>query len=218
MQPATGFHKPPLKGLYAITPTNLEGQALIEAVEACLAGGIALLQYRAKPAPDADTARAILQRCQNAHIGLIINDDVELAARIGARGVHLGADDGDVLAVRRRLGMGPVIGVSCYNEPARAYHAVEQGASYLAFGSVFTSPTKPEAVRCPLPVITAARKFGLPVVAIGGITVENAAPVIEAGADLLAVVSDLFEAPNITDRAREYAALFNSSNSRSELQ
>lgn len=208
MKPATPIHKTRWRGLYALTPTQLRGQALIDSVAACLAGKVAMVQYRAKPRPDRETARALVRLCRQAGVPLIINDDLELALEVGADGVHLGREDADPAAARRRAGLGPVIGVSCYNEPGRAQQAIESAASYLAFGSVFASPTKPEAAECPLELLTAARAWGRPVVAIGGITVENAGQAIRAGADMVAVISDLFEADDITARALQYNRLF----------
>ncbi len=196
-------------GLYAITPAALRGAALIEAVGQVLAGGAAWLQYRAKAGADVAEARALAALCRRHAALFIVNDRPELALEVGADGVHLGRDDGSIAAARALLGPDRIIGGSCYADLGRARRLAAEGADYLAFGSMFASPTKPEAVSCPLAVLREARGFGLPVVAIGGITLANAPEVIGAGADLLAVISDLFDAPDRTARAAAYAALFN---------
>jgi thiamine-phosphate pyrophosphorylase len=138
---------------------------------------------------------------------LIFNDNLELAMAAGADGVHLGKDDGDVAAARAKL-KGKLLGVSCYNSLEAAASAVRAGADYVAFGSVFTSSTKPNAVRAELSLFADARALGVPLCAIGGITLQNAPQLVAAGADLLAVITDLFDAPDITARARDYARLF----------
>jgi thiamine-phosphate pyrophosphorylase len=190
-----------LRGLYAITP---EAPALVDKVRAALDGGIALLQYRRKRR-DLQEAREIAALARRYGVPLIVNDDVELALELGAQGVHLGRDDGDLGVARRRL-PGRILGASCYNDAELARRAIGAGADYVAFGSVFASPTKPAAVRAPLALFAAALE--VPLCAIGGITVHNAPQVLEAGADLLAVVSDLFDAPDIAARAAQYRRLF----------
>jgi thiamine-phosphate pyrophosphorylase len=192
-----------LRGLYAITP---EGPDLERKVRLALEGGIALLQYRRKPADRAQAA-AIVRMAHEHGVPVIINDDVELALELGADGAHLGRDDGDLRAARARL-RGRILGASCYNDLALARAAVSAGADYIAFGSVFASPTKPAAVRAPLELFGKARALGVPLAAIGGVTLANAPQLIAAGADLLAVISDLFEAPDIRMRARDYGKLF----------
>jgi thiamine-phosphate pyrophosphorylase len=190
-----------LRGLYAITP---EEPALVDKVRAALDGGIALLQYRRKRR-DLQEAREIAALAGRYGVPLIVNDDVELALELGAQGVHLGRDDGDLGVARRRL-PGRILGASCYNDAELARRAIGAGADYVAFGSVFASPTKPAAVRAPLALFATALE--VPLCAIGGITVHNAPQVLEAGADLLAVVSDLFDAPDIAARAAQYRRLF----------
>jgi thiamine-phosphate pyrophosphorylase len=190
-----------LRGLYAITP---EEPALVDKVRAALDGGIALLQYRRKRG-DLQEAREIAALARRYGVPLIVNDDVELALELGAQGVHLGRDDGDLGVARRRL-PGRILGASCYNDAELARRAIGAGADYVAFGSVFASPTKPAAVRAPLALFATALE--VPLCAIGGITVHNAPQVLEAGADLLAVVSDLFDAPDIAARATQYRRLF----------
>jgi len=191
-----------LRGLYAITP---EGPGLKEKVRAALEGGIALLQYRRKDRASLDEAKEILRLAREYAVPMIVNDDFELAAAIGADGAHLGRDDGELRVAREKLA-GKILGASAYNDPARAQAAARAGADYVAFGSVFPSPTKPDAVRAPLALFR--HRLGVPVCAIGGITLANAPQVIAAGADLVAVITDLFDAPDITARAREYARLF----------
>lgn len=191
-----------LRGLYAITP---EGPGLPQKVRAALEGGIAVLQYRRKDSANLDEASEIRRLAREHGVPFIVNDDVRLALALDADGVHLGRDDGDLAGARRSLG-GKLLGASCYDDPARAEAAVRAGADYVAFGSVFPSPTKPAAVRAPLSLF--AKKRGVPLCAIGGITLANAPQVIAAGADLLAVISDLFDAPDIAARTREYARLF----------
>jgi len=192
-----------LRGLYAITP---EGGELERKVRLALEGGVALLQYRRKTR-DAAQARAIVKLAREFRVPIIINDDVPLALELGADGVHLGRDDGDLATARRRLG-GKLLGASCYDNAALARSAVQAGADYVAFGSVFASPTKPAAVRAPLTLFKEARPLGVPLAAIGGITLENAPQLVAAGADLLAVISDLFDASDIRQRARDYGKLF----------
>ena len=199
-----------LRGLYAITPDCPDSATLVASAEAALRGGVALLQYRNKAAPAkrAATEAARLQALARRYrTPLIVNDDVGLAREIDADGVHLGRDDGDVAAARSRL-PGKLLGVSCYDSLERAQAAVAAGADYVAFGSVFASGTKPAAVRAPRSLFGTARRLGVPLCAIGGITVDNAPALIEAGADLVAVISDLFEAPDIAARARAYAKIF----------
>jgi thiamine-phosphate pyrophosphorylase len=189
-----------LRGLYAIMPEPL----LLKDVELALEGGATLLQYRRKQR-DVAEAREVVALARRYHVPVIVNDDIELALEVDAGGAHLGRDDGDLAGARKRLGA-RILGASCYNSLEAARAAVRAGADYVAFGSVFPSPTKPAAVRAPLKLF--AEGLGVPLAAIGGITLDNAKDVIDAGADLLAVISDLFEAPDIARRAAEYRKLF----------
>ena len=189
-----------LRGLYAITPEGVDPGK----VRLALQGGIALLQYRNKRRDPAH-ATAIVKMAKEYGVPVIINDDIDLALELGAEGAHLGRDDGDLNAARKKL-KGRLLGVSCYNDARLARAAVTEGADYVAFGSVFASPTKPGAVRAPLSLF--GESLGVPLCAIGGITLQNAPEVIKAGADLLAVVSDVFEAPDIRARAADYGKLF----------
>lgn len=199
-----------MRGLYAITPDAVEGDALFALARQALSGGIAALQYRSKladPVRKERDARALLQMCREYGVPFIVNDDLELALAIDADGVHLGRDDGDLRAARARLGA-KRLGASCYDRFELAEAALAAGADYIAFGSVFPSPTKPLAVHAPLTLFTRARALGVPLVAIGGIKLRDAAAVIEAGAHSLAVISDLFEASDVAAQARRYRALF----------
>lgn len=199
-----------LRGLYAITPDSIDGASLIERVRQALEGGVALIQYRNKlagPEQRILEGRALAEMCCARRVPFIVNDDVQLALELGADGAHLGRTDGGLAAARAKL-RGRLLGASCYDSLAAARAAVAAGADYVAFGSVFASPTKPSAVRAPLALFAAARALGVPLVAIGGITLENAREVVEAGADALAVITALFEADDIAARARAFQQLF----------
>ena len=196
-----------LRGLYAVTPDLADSELLLRKVALALEGGIAMLQYRNKGRQSLQEARSLATACRRAGVPFIVNDDLDLALECGADGVHLGREDGDLAAARSKL-KGKVLGVSCYDALPAARSAVAAGADYIAFGSVFPSPTKPAAVRAPHSLFGAARALGVPMVAIGGITLGNAPQLLSAGADALAVVSDLFDAADIAERARAYGKLF----------
>ena len=204
-----------LHGLCAVTLDDLLLPRLSALVKAALDGGARFVQYRNKIAPRPlrrAQAAEMLRICRAAGARLIINDDVWLAVEIGADGAHLGRGDapgGSLLAAREALGPKRILGVSCYNDLTMGEEAARAGADYIAFGSMFPSRTKPAAVRAPLQLLgEAKRRFGLPVAAIGGITLDNAPQAIDAGADILAVVSDLFDAMDIKTRADAYQRLF----------
>ena len=204
-----------LKGLFAVTADDQLLPRLSALVKAALDGGAPLVQYRNKTASSPlrrAQAAEMLRICRASGAKLIVNDDVWLAVEIGADGAHIGRDDapgGSLAAAREALGPKRILGVSCYNELACGEEAAAAGADYLAFGSVFPSRTKPGAVRAPLELLgEARRRFGLPIAAIGGITLDNAPQVIAAGDDMLAVVSDLFDAMDIKARAQAYQVLF----------
>ena len=202
----------PVSGLYAVTPELTDSIVLVSKVEAALRGGARVIQYRSNSIEDSlrrSQAGEIARLCRIWNALFIVNDSVELACEVDADGVHLGKDDGDVVVARAVLGPGKRIGVSCYNEMARARAAVSQGADYVAFGSFFPSTTKPLALRAGVELLRiAASEIALPVVAIGGINEDNAAGLIAAGADAVAVVSALFDAPDIEAQARRFACLF----------
>ncbi|TMI21751.1 MAG: thiamine phosphate synthase [Betaproteobacteria bacterium] len=195
-----------LRGLYAITPEAAESVALLAMLQDALEGGAALVQYRRKKR-DVLEAKEVVRLARRHGVPVIVNDDIELALEVSADGAHLGREDGDLRAARARLA-GRILGASCYDRLELAQAAVAAGADYVAFGSVFASPTKPGAARAAHSLFTKARNLGVPLAAIGGITLENAPRLISAGADLLAVISDLFEAPDISLRARQYGKLF----------
>ena len=201
-----------LKGLYAVTPDLADTADLLRRTRQALEGGAGLVQYRNKTAGAAlrrEQALALLGLCRQHGVPLVINDELALALDIGADGAHLGREDGDLAAARAALGPGKLLGISCYDGMERAREAGRIGADYIAFGSFFASPTKPAAVRAPLTLLAEARnELGLPVCAIGGITLQNAPQLIAAGADLLAIISDLFEAPDIAARAADYAKIW----------
>ncbi len=201
-----------IKSLYAITPTGLDTASLKRDVIAVLAGGVRLIQYRQKGKAydlQALEARELNRLCAAYNANLIINDNVRLALEIDAAGVHLGCDDMSVADARRLLGANKIIGVSCYNQIALAEAAVAAGADYIAFGAFFSSQVKPDAVHADLAIIVQAKtKFHIPIVAIGGITLQNAPQLIHAGVDAIAVISDLFNAPDITAQARAFQQLF----------
>ena len=199
------------RGLYAITPDDADTATLLARVEVVLRAGATWLQYRNKPANNALRERqavALLSACRAHGVPLIINDDWRLAAAIGADGAHLGEDDGDLAAARAALGDNAIIGASCYADAALARRAVDAGASYVAFGAFFPSPTKPHARRAAPQLLRDSAGLGVPRVAIGGITADNARFLVTAGADLLAVVSGVFDAPDPAAAARAYLSCF----------
>lgn len=202
-----------LRGLYAVTPEELARAATMARVAAAVgSGALCALQYRRKGADAAlrlAEASALAQLCRRHGVPLIINDDVELALAVGAAGVHLGREDGDLAGARARL-PGRILGASCYNQPELARRAVAAGADYVAFGSVFPSATKPGAVRAPLALFSLP--LGVPKVAIGGVTLQNARAVVAAGADCVAVITDLFDAADVARRARDFANIFQAEN------
>lgn len=208
MNPSTVW---PRHGLYLITPDEPDTMRLLARVEPLLAAGVAMLQYRNKSA-DASLRRkqtlALLEVCRKSGVPLIVNDDWQLAAEIGADGAHLGADDGELRFARNAFGSQAILGASCYNDLARAEHAALEGASYIAFGAFFASGTKPLARRASLPLLREARRFGLPTVAIGGINPDNARGVLAAGADLIAVIGAVFDAPDPFAATRAFLSCF----------
>jgi thiamine-phosphate pyrophosphorylase len=205
--------RPKLAGVYALTPDLPDTAALSARTDLALAGGASAIQYRNKTASaelKLQQAVALRALCSARGAIFIVNDDVELARAVGADGVHLGRDDASVVAARARLGPAAIVGVSCYDEIERAQSAIAAGGDYVAFGSFYPSLVKPNAVR-PSPRLIAESKARWPaisVVAIGGITTANAAPLIAAGADAVAVISALYDAPDVLLAARELVACF----------
>jgi thiamine-phosphate pyrophosphorylase len=197
-----------LRGLYAITPDIADTSVLAVKAELALKAGVAMLQYRNKAISKDKRllqAKELAPLARGYGVPFIVNDDVEIALSVGANGAHLGKDDGDLKAARAKLA-GKILGASCYDDLQAARAAAVAGADYVAFGSVFPSPTKPDAVRAPLSLF--GNSLGVPLCAIGGITLANAPALIAAGASLLAVISDLFDAPDIGARAAQYRKLF----------
>ena len=205
--------RPIIAGLYAIADTQyLDDARLIGAVGQSTEGGVRVIQFRCKNIPSKErTQRAaeLATLCCRRGVLFIVNDDIELAKVAGADGVHLGREDASLTQARDRLGPGAIIGVSCYNELARALTAQAQGADYVAFGSFFASRTKPQAVHADIELLREAKKkLHIPIVAIGGITPENGASLIAAGADALAVIEGVFGQADIKAAAQQYARLF----------
>ena len=203
----------PTSGLYAITDSALHtGAALEQAVTRAIAGGARIIQYRDK-GNDADRRNAeaamLMLICRRHGVPMIVNDDVELALRCNADGVHVGRNDLDLMAARSRLGKSFIIGVSCYNRVELAEAAQRNGADYVAFGSMFSSATKPDATTCEIATLESARAcIHLPIVAIGGITPDNGGALLDAGVDLLAIVRGVFGHDDPGAAARRYAQLF----------
>lgn len=201
-----------IRGLYAlIDSTWLAPEQLTEGAAACIRGGARLLQYRDKHASTTECAergRAIFQVCRQLGAVFIVNDDVELAFELMAHGVHLGEQDSTIAAARARLGPLAIIGASCYDSVVNAQRAADAGASYLAFGAFFASSTKQHTRQADPIVLRKARALGLPLVAIGGITPDNAPELISEGADAIAVAGGLYGGSDIEAAARRYSGLF----------
>ncbi|MEO6929287.1 MAG: thiamine phosphate synthase [Casimicrobiaceae bacterium] len=202
-----------VRGLYAVTPDLADTAELVARVRAAIDGGATVIQYRNKAASGelrSEQALALLHVCAR-RAALIVNDDAALAARIGADGVHVGEHDGNVAAARAIVGGRAIIGVSCYDAFDTALAAVDAGADYVAFGGFFPSRTKPGARHAELSLLRRAQALPVPVVAIGGITLANAATLVDAGADALAVISAVFDQPSfaeVTLAARAFAQAF----------
>jgi len=198
------------RGLYLITPDDPDTEALCARVHALLPYA-ACLQYRNKRADAAlrhAQAALLAEASRAAGVPFMVNDDAHLAAQVGADGVHLGEHDGTVAAARGILGERAIVGVSCYDDLHRAEAAATAGADYIAFGAFFPSITKPNARRATLDLLRAAATLDIPRVAIGGITPDNARPLVDAGADLLAIVGGVFDAPDPVAAARACRSLF----------
>ncbi|MCG7913345.1 MAG: thiamine phosphate synthase [Candidatus Thiodiazotropha weberae] len=209
------------RGLYAITDSRLcPPERILQQVEAALTGGARIIQYRDKRQQRTGCemqVREILKLCERANALLIINDDIELALASKAHGVHLGREDATLSEARARLGPTAVIGVSCYNRLELASEAAEKGADYVAFGRFFPSRTKPDAVSADPELLASAREtIRKPLVAIGGITHENGAQLIAAGADMLAVIEAVFGQPDIEAASRRLSALFSPQENNNE--
>jgi len=202
-----------LRGLYAITDENLIPEArFIATIKQALQGGTSIIQYRDKSANETkrlEQASALRSLCNQFKATLIINDDIALAQAVAAHGVHLGEDDVTIEQARLMLGDEAIIGISCYNQLQRAHEAQAAGADYVAFGTMFTSPTKPNARSASCELISEAKsQLEIPVCAIGGIGKSNVARVIDSGADMTALISGLFSAGNICFTAEHISRLF----------
>ncbi|MES2546406.1 MAG: thiamine phosphate synthase [Pseudomonadota bacterium] len=201
-----------IKGVYAITPDIADTDLLIRKVEAALIGGVSILQYRNKQANhklQTQQARALLPLCRQYAVPLIINDSVKLCLTLDADGVHLGADDGNLAEVRARIGADKILGASCYNRFDLAITAQNQGADYVAFGACFASNTKPNAPAADLSLFRQSRtELNIPSVAIGGINLQNAVQVIEAGADAIAIIQAIFAADDVKLASQQFSQLF----------
>lgn len=202
-----------IHGLYAITdPGLIDAQALVQVVRDVIQAGARVIQYRNKSDDRhirEHQALELVKLCRGYHVPLIVNDEIATADFIHADGVHLGHNDRSVAEARRLLGNQALIGVSCYNSLERAIAAQNHGADYIALGSFFASPTKPDAPVADLELLRAVKaRVSIPVVAVGGITPENATPLIEAGADAVAVIHGLFAQPDPSATARRFARLF----------
>ncbi len=201
-----------LCGLYAITDRDLMGNDLLARAERAIAGGARLLQYRDKSTDmrrREQEATALAQLCQQQDVCFIINDDPALALKVHADGVHLGQSDPDIVSARHTLGADKIIGITCHGSLKKALIAEKAGADYVAFGRFFPSQTKPDAALAGIDILQqAARKLSIPIVAIGGITPENSGALLEAGADMLAVIHGIFGTPDIRQAAAAFARLF----------
>jgi len=199
-------------GIYAITFETADTEKLLTQVEAALTGGVAAVQYRDKSDDVArrhEQASELVALCRRFHVPLIVNDDLRLADLCDADGVHLGRDDASLREARIILGRGKFIGASCYQSLETALAAQAAGADYVAFGSFFASPTKPAAPRADLALLhQATQALRVPIIAIGGITLANAPSLLDAGADSLAVLSALFDAPDIRAAAHDLNQIF----------
>lgn len=202
---------PAPRGLYLITPDDNDTARLLARTAPLLAAGVTWLQYRNKTAHDAlrhEQALALQQLCAQANVTLIINDDVRLAKSICAAGVHLGEDDGDIAAARALLGPQAIVGASCYDQMALAGRAVAAGASYVAFGAFFPTRSKTGTRQANVTLLEEAKSLGVPRVAIGGITPDNAGALVAAGADLVAVISGVYDAPDPVVAVHAYRTCF----------
>ena len=201
-----------IKGLYAITPDLADLNILIHKTQLAVEGGAFMVQYRSK-IQDRDVkmqqCAAILRLCREYKIPCIVNDDVDMCRILEADGVHLGEKDDNIAEVRRILGEDAIIGSSCYDQLNRAKQAQNEGASYVAFGAMFETLTKPHAPRATLELLREAKsQIQIPIVAIGGITMNNAHDVIETGIDAIAVINSLFKAKTIKETAEIFSKMF----------
>lgn len=202
-----------MHGLYAILDTHyVPAESLLRRCKDLIDADCKIIQYRDKPAsPQQYLTRAtpLYRLCQRHNVTFIVNDHLDAAIALKS-GLHVGGEDADVNLARERLGPNAVIGASCYNKLEMAQHAKVQGASYVAFGAFFSSDTKPNTVRATPDLISQAKQLALPTVAIGGITPDNGAQLVDAGADMLAVIGSLWKAPDLTAQVKRFQLLFKS--------
>ena len=207
-----------LTGLYAITDPDLLGDDLLCKTEEAIHAGINILQYRNKQASHAQQkkeALALLTLCRNNNVVFIVNDNVKLALEVDADGVHIGQQDSDISSARKQLGINKIIGVTCNNKIENAIHAQQQGADYVAFGRFFPSATKPSAPGADLSLLTNIRnEIKIPIVAIGGITHENAMQILAYDIDMIAVIAAIFAEPNIAEATRRFVDIIQSHSPR----
>jgi thiamine-phosphate pyrophosphorylase len=201
-----------IKGLYAITPDSADLNTLIQKTQLAIEGGAFMVQYRSK-IQDIEVkmqqCAAILRLCREYDVPCIVNDDVDMCRTLNADGVHLGEKDDNIAEVRRILGEDAIIGSSCYEQLDRAKSAQKEGASYVAFGAMFPTSTKPNAPRATLALLKEAKRdIQIPIVAIGGITVNNAHDVIKTGIDAIAVITSLYDAKSIKETAETFVKMF----------
>ena len=203
---------PRISGIYAITPDLIDTTNLVMLTQQVLISGVQLIQYRNKIADNAlklEQAALLSTLCHEFNTPLIINDDLDLAIKVGADGVHLGIEDITVVEARRRLGPGKIIGASCYNKLRYAIEAENHGADYVAFGSFYISSTKSGAVSAPISLLCKAKqRLQIPVVAIGGIDSENIVELIYKGADAVAVSRSIFNSINIQLETKKLSCIF----------
>ena len=202
-----------MQGLYLVTPNWDDTDRLLDlTAQALQAGPIALLQYRhkeASPALRAEQAAALQTLCRRHNVPFIVNDFVDLCEQLDADGVHLGGTDAEVAAVRAQLGAGKIIGASCYGDLPRAIHAQQAGASYVAFGGFYPSRVKQYAVTTQPAILDQARELiRVPTVVIGGMTPENAAPLVARGAHMVAAISSVYQAESVAQAVKQFNTLF----------
>lgn len=212
MSASGGFNKHALKGLYVITDSHLIPHgAFLARVDEALAAGARIVQFRDKGTPDSamlEKAVSLCRLCEKHGALFIVNDHVDIAVKCGAHGLHIGEDDSDIVQARKSMKSG-VIGVSCYNDMERALRMQRKGADYVAFGSFFPSPVKPNARKAQVELLKqASGLLNIPICAIGGITADRAGLLVRNGADMIAVISDIWTAPLIKERVAEYVSLF----------
>ncbi len=201
-----------MKGLYLVTPDWDDTEALIKATEIALSAGVGLLQYRHKTATGElrlEQAGALLKLCRQHNVPFIVNDHIDLCIELDADGIHVGGTDASVAVVRTLIGKDKILGASCYGDFALAEQAQIAGASYVAFGGFYPSRVKKYEVSTPASIVSKAKsELTLPVCVIGGMTPENAKPLVQEGADMVAAISSVYSAEDIATAVRDFAALF----------